>query len=321
MSNENEKESSKKLEIPETKKYMEPYEIDYDKIKSSMIKDSDDRSNKQRFGFFSIIHANSIGDEYYSQKKVAEKDDNGKIKIPPRGIYAKATKKGKFIDSYFDSSFLLEDKDLREKMTEIAKKEREDLLEKVKKSKDKTENFRPAFLPSGLQGYKDIFDKKKKEYDVPLYKSASKTKNIDFEKRKVGIENRGIFTNPLKFGSWASEGVLFSYDKLSNAQVSNFEKMTKEEIESDFQRKMKLKSDIQNKNFKKAFVPASLKLSTFHSDQELYGLPPNVRENLINSFENRKKMLAKKDYKFAKHDKPFSPASLTKRVSCIIYIF
>ena len=125
--------------MSEEKRYMQPYVIDKEKIKSGMENDSAARSNKQRFGFFSIIHANTIGDEAYSKKKKIERNENGKVKCAPRGIYAKATKKGKFIDSYFDNKFLKEDDVLRSRMEEIAKFEHDERLERVKRSKELNE--------------------------------------------------------------------------------------------------------------------------------------------------------------------------------------
>lgn len=301
----------------EVKRYMLSQPKNVDKIKKQMLDDSNKLSNSQRFGFFSIIHANTIGDESYSIKKKIEKDANGKIKVSPRGIYTKATKKGKFIDSYFDSSFLREDKKIRDRLSEIAKLNREESLIKVRRSKDKAENFVKSFKPSGPQGYKDIFYPDKLEYKVPIHKESSLQKNIDFKKRTVNTDKRGILTQPLKSGTaFSLGGVVFSYHKTSKQEVEMFKKMTEKEKEEDLARKRSMQKK-EKGDFKTPFVPNSInKNDTFQTDKALYGLDEAEYSRLIKDYEEHQKKV-KVGEKIVKHDKSFFPASLNKSVSLI----
>ena len=57
-----------------SKRYLEPFQPDIQGIKSKMYQDSVKDSSRQRFGFFSVMHSNFMGDEYYSAKKNIKKD-------------------------------------------------------------------------------------------------------------------------------------------------------------------------------------------------------------------------------------------------------
>lgn len=303
------------------KAYMDPPIIDLEKIKSKMLDESKSLSNKQRYGFFSIIHSSHIGDEYYSIKHKAEKDSNGKIKVAPRGIYAKATRKGKFLDSYFDSTFLREDKKIRERMSEIAKLEHDERLKRVKVSKEKAkESFKKAFKPAGPQEYKDSIYPDNMDYKIPLYKQTDKQKNIDFKERIVFNERRGVLTSPMKHGAFSLKGVLFSYQIPSKKEVEMYKSMTEHEIKEDLERRknMRLMALDKSRGFKKPFIPNNVnKCDTFQDDYELYALSEDMRKKINEDYERKKKSLEKVDKRFAKHDKAFKPASLSKIVSVI----
>lgn len=301
----------------EVKHYMQPHTINVEEIRKSMLLDSEQRSLKDRFGFFSIIHANTIGDQAYSQKRKIERNEQGKVKInvAPRGIYAKATKKGKFMDSYFDANFLKEDNEIRARMEQISEIEKKEALDKVKRSKEKVGgNF--SFKPAGLQELKDIFRPDKKLYDVPIYKPSEKLKSIDFKARKVATEPRGIFSQPLKQGSPASKGVLFSYQKLSDQEVERFKSMTEEEIKNDIAYRKALHDKSKDKaNFAKAFVPNSVnKCDVFQPNKSLYAIEESRLKEMIDDHKRKLEYEANRNRSYAKHDKNFKPASLTKKV-------
>ncbi len=299
------------------KRYMNPPVIDVAGIKEQIKNESIEKKDKQRFGFFSITQSNNIGDEYYSQKRKIERDSNGKviIKNSIRGIYAHNTKKGKFIDSYFDASFIKESPELRKRMEQIAELEHKERLEKVAKSRDKANRkVLEVFKPSGLQGYKDIFLPDVIEYKVPIYKPSEKRKNINFAEKKVYTEKRGIFTSPLKHGSWSSKGVLFEFERFTKEEIDKFREMTEKEKIDELKRKAKMYDDAKKKlNKKTAFVPANTaKCNVFFSDRDTYGLEDDIYKKLIKEFEEKEKLKKSVDHKYAKHIGPFKPASLTK---------
>lgn len=316
---DSEKENNNQIPQQEEKAYMKPYVIDVEGIKEKMAKDSAEYSGKQRFGFFSIIHPSHIGDQNYSTKKVYE-IENGKVKTEPRGIYTKTTKKGKFIDSYFDAGFLQDDKKTVELKRIIAEEEQKARLDKVIKGKDKSK-FKTPFKPTGHYEFKDILYPDNQKYTVPLYRVANNRKNINFKDKKVLSGPRNILTSPLKSGEFCMNGVCFSYHKTAKEDVERFKEMTEKEKQDELERKKQTRKEIKEgkREFKNPFVPNSIaKNSTFHTDKEIYGLAPEYKEKILKTSELRQKSLEKKDNKFAKHDKSFKPNSYEKSVSFII---
>ena len=200
-------------------------------------------------------------------------------------------------------------------MQEIAKIQREESLLKVKKSKDKAENFVKSFKPSGPQEYKDLNYPDTLEYKIPIYKESSKQKNIDFKQRKIHTEKRGVFTQPLKAGTaFSLGGVVFSYHKTDKQDVEKFRAMTEKEKEEDLERKKSLQKKSKDE-FVKPFVPNSInKNDTFQPDKALYGLDEAEYKRIIKEYEEHQKLMNSKDQKIVKHDKSFFPASLTKSV-------
>jgi hypothetical protein len=315
---EEETKPEKQADPEVIKHYMEIPEKNIDEIKSQMINDSLKNSLQQRFGFFSIIHANCIGDELYSRtKKKIERDERGKVKIEPRGIYVKSCKKGKFVDSYFDASSLKQDKTIIERAKAYTKLEREKLLERVEKSKEKGV-FVKSFLPGGPHGCKDIFYPDKMGYKQELYKIEKNTGSIDFEKKKVHTKARGIFTQPPHTGSWANKDVLFSFERLTYNEIAMLKNMTEEELKKDFEKKKALQEKDMNK--KPSFMPNSVgKNHAFQNDKSLYRIDPEKYKKMLKDYEDHQNALAKKDLKHAEHMRKFYPPSNAKLVNFFIY--
>ena len=298
--------------IEEPKRYQLTKNIDYDKIKTNMINDSLKDNYKQRFGFFSILHSNFLGDQFYSSSKKIMKDSNGKIITEPKGIYAKASKKGKFVDSYFDAGFIKENKEIRDRVTQLAKIENEAKLEKVKKSKEKS-GFKINFKPAGVKEYKDLIYPDTMNYKQQIWKEPERGKSIDFKNRKVNNDKRGIYTQPAKNGAASYRGVLFSYDKTPKELLKHYEEVEKKALEEKL---LQHKAKRENKVYKKPFMPNNVsKCDTFQNAKELYGLPQSYLSNLNKSFELRHSANKTKLPKIVQHDKSFRPASLTKSVS------
>ncbi len=298
----------------EVKRYQLPNIINVGEIKSKMISESVKDSTRQRFGFFSVMHSNFLADEYYSHKKVIEKDKNGKIKTEPRGIYAKATKKGKFIDSYFNADFLKEDKAVRERIEELAKAEKDKSLDKVKSSRTE-KNFKVIFKPSGIKEYQDLIYPDKMNYEIPIWKEPLRGENIDFKNRKVNIEQRGIYTQPVKDGPVCFKGVLFSYNELPKSLQNKFQEETNNEIKARLD-KVKERKENKSKSYKKPFLPNNvMKCDTFQPNKDLYGLEQKYASSLNASKEKEMKRTNHSSGIYAKHDRTFKPASLSKSVS------
>ncbi len=209
----------------ESKKYI-------DEISADIKSDADKYGTKSRFGYFSIPHSSFLGDRFYSQnKEKVYRTEDRKVITEPRGIFTKPLKRGNGPDVYFINGFK-EEKETLKKLEEIAKKEREDLLRKVKGRKkggeesNNNNTFKANFKPSGPQEYKDLYDKNPVNYKVPITKEIDKKTKIDKEHKTVFTEKRGIMTNPPKKGSSSVPGVLFSYfkedKKLLEAKEKNY---------------------------------------------------------------------------------------------------
>lgn len=292
------------------KRYSLPKINNTDQIKNKMIADSLKDERRQRFGFFSILHSNFLGDEYYSFKNNLKRDNNGKLILEPRGIYIKPNKKGKFIDSYFDAGFIREDKNLRNKIEKISKLEQERKIEKVKKSKEKSDNYKQTFKPAGVQEYKDLIYPDTMNYKVSIWKDHEKGKNIDFKSRKIETERRGIYTQSSKKGEPCFKGVLFSYNKIPKELYLKYQELSKNEYKEKI---IKLKEKREKKEFKRPFIPNSVnKCDTFQTNKELFSLNKDSLDKLNNSYEMRIKNSQSKRKDYVEHVSQFKPSSLIK---------
>ena len=303
------------------KRYLQPPHKDIEGIKSKMIEETKNLYDKQRYGFFSILHSNFLGDEHYSQEKVYKnkRDSNGKVITQPRGIYAKSTKKGKFMDSYFDPNFLKENENLIEFRKRIANEEKEKALERVKKLRDKTkEDFIQAFKPGGVKEIRtDILYPDKMDYKIPIWKEPLRGSNIDFKNRKVHTRPRGIWVQSSKKGEHCSPGVLFSYERFSDEQIKKLEEESKKMIEDDINNK---KEKRKNKIHLPSFMPNSTsKCDVFQEDAELYSLGDDHKNRLYENYKKRIENSKISTVKRAEHIDSFKPASNTKKVSFIVY--
>jgi hypothetical protein len=246
-----------------------------DKVSSAMRSDADKFGTMPRFGYFSIPHSSFFGDGYYSEnrKKIRKVEKN--VITDPRGIYTNPGRKGKGVDVYFKNDFKIEENTLK-KLEDAADKDKNDILEKVKNSKNKnTENFKPNFKPGGPQYYKDFYDINPVNYDVPITKEIDKKKKIDKEKKSVLMEPRGIYTRPLKVGSSTTPGIYFSEYNMSEAHLEQQKKL------SEIEKKPNKKED-EKEDDRFQFKPASLKRNeAFQMDKDLYGEDDNKLKTLL----------------------------------------
>jgi hypothetical protein len=249
---------------------------DIDVITAKMESDEKQFGTKQRFGYFSIPYSASCGDRYYSQgRKKIYRTENKKVITEPRGIYTKPSKTG--VDSFFTNDFK-QDLNLLNKVAEMAKKEREEYLNKVRSDKQEKNNL-VRFKPTGPQEYKDFYDKNPVEYKIPITKEIDKKLKIDKEHKSVFMENRGIYTKPPKKGSSTTPGVLFGYFKDDPQLISMKEKWN----EQDVKNRKRSKSANEDEGVPKpSFKPAALKKNeTFQKDKEIYGEDANKIRDLV----------------------------------------
>ena len=109
-------------------------EKDIEKILQELPIERNEKDHLQRFGYFSIPYASTIGDQAYSRNaEYHHKVVDRKVITENRGIYAQGTKSGKTPDVYFPPP------ESTEKL--IKQKERDEALrEKRKKKKKKNWN-------------------------------------------------------------------------------------------------------------------------------------------------------------------------------------
>lgn len=296
------------------KSYLKPPNKNIDKIKEKMLSETKNLYKKQRYGFFSILHSNYLADEFYSKEKDLKKlrDENGKVKTQPRGIYTKCSKKGKHIDSYFDSNFLKENNTLIKLREKLCNEDKENILERVKSLKNKTKsNYKPAFVAGGIKEYNDIFFPDKIKYNVPMWKEPARGQNIDFKNYKVITRPRGIWTQPSKKGEASLSGVLFSYEKISKEVQDRVSSELKKEMEDYILNK---KNNRKNKNYVKPFIPNSVsKCDVFQNNKDIYSINSNDADRLSKDFNKRLKNINKYIVK-VDHINSFKPSSNIKKV-------
>lgn len=241
-----------------------------EKIEHAIDGDSKKFGTKARFGYFSIPYSSFMGDKYYSQErqKIYRTEDRNVI-TEVRGIFTKPLKKGKAPDAYFSNGFK-EEKATLKRVKEMAEKDREEYLAMVRKNKENDPNkvYRAKFKPSGPAEYKNLYDINPVRYKIPITKEIDKKTKIDKEHRTVFIEKRGVMTNPSKFGTSSTPGVLFSYFKEDKKLLER-----KKMIAEDEKLKKRSKSaKEEGGDYKKAFRPAALKKNEcFQNDKQLYG--------------------------------------------------
>ena len=277
-------------------------------------KDYDNLITKQRFGYFSIPANNLLGDCFYSREKQFNHTIiDGKVVSEKRGIFTQPPKSGKGRDVYFkcmDST----DNNSQNILKQGNIKDHDDLIKKVAQRKIK--KFTDPFKYPGAQTYKDWYDKHPFKRDYPLYKPKPKTYKI--EDQKVITENRGIYTNNMQKGSYNTPGILFSYVPLGYNKKDKFD-FDKIKQERQQEIKNRCKSAHPGKtDYKRAFFPASLKKNEcFSNIKQTYGYTPDYYSKLQKQSEidrKKKSQPYKKEYPkgSAHHDRPFSPASLSK---------
>lgn len=273
------------------------------KIMDKQQKDMDEIGKMPRFGFFSIPCNNIIGDGYYS----TDKEYNRKV---IRGIYTTIPKSGKGPDVYFD---------LMGKTHEPTQKRleegniKDDIALKDKVNKRKTQGHTETFKYPGVQHYPEYF--KPEERDYPLYKEPVRIAKI--KDHKVETAARGVFTQPAKKGFNNTPGVLFSFTPLGHDKDEKIDmKKVNEERRKNRPKSSKVNGD--NNAYKKAFFPASLKKNEcFSTVKQTYGYDdPYYMQLKRESDLKRRTPSAKYNKPYPKngfkHDRPFTPASLSK---------
>ena len=265
-----------------------------------------------RFGFFSIPYPQTVGDKAYSTNaEYKHKVEDRKVIIEKRGIYVQPPRKGRGNDIYFSPVAPLTD----EQMNEIkAKKKADDdkYLEIVKERREKKGSDRQTFKYPGPQEMFGFYKgEESQKPDGPLYKEKDRFRFI--KDRKVETEKRGIFTNPTKLGTNLIPNDYFGYYQTSpELQDQIKQKAAEEQKQKDMERDARK----DPKNYKKPFLPASLKkCDCFASAADTFGIDPEEHRKGLNEFREFKKNGRGKYVKTlppesVKHIKPFHPPKL-----------
>lgn len=286
-------------------------------IKDIMTKqreDYDDIQKNPRFGFFSIIPNPVLGDRFYSQKnEFNHKVVEHKVISEKRGIFTMPGKKGKGHDAYFQSLDTT-DEGCQERLIQGQK---DDYAKKIADVQER--KHRPVtatFRYPGVQHYKDyIYDLNPVERNFPLYKVPKKHYTVTKD-YKVIIENKGIYTQPMKKGFNNTPGILFSYtparENVEYADVKNDPTRERNII------KRPKTSDPSSKDYKKAFFPASLKkCECFSNIRETYGYEDDYYQRLKDYSDKVRKTNGPRFVKnlpkgSVAHMRPFTPSHLGK---------
>ena len=239
-----------------------------------MREDADKFGSQSRFGYFSIAHSAFLGDGFYSEKKYKVRKEQKNVITEPRGIFSNPGRKGQGIDVFFSNDFKTNDETVK-RLEDIARKEQEDYISKVKKSKSKEgKDFKSSFKPGGPQLYNDFFDSNRKMYDVPITKEIDKKAKIDKKGKTVVTERRGIYTNPPRQGTSTTPGIFFKDYVTDDELLKRQEKISEEEN--------KLKRKDEKKDDRLGFKPASLKRNeAFQKDAEIYGEGDQIMGQLL----------------------------------------
>ena len=121
-----EEETPKPAEQPKTKK-----EIDIEKSLELIEAERKEKSEMQRFGYFSIPYPSTVGDQAYSQnQEYHHKVVDRKVITENRGIYVQGPKSGKSPDVYFPPP------EIPKKWEERLEKDKKIREEKEKKKKE-----------------------------------------------------------------------------------------------------------------------------------------------------------------------------------------
>lgn len=284
---------------PKIEKIMEETKADFDAV-----------AQIPRFGFFSIVPNQIIGDRYYSMKKEQNhKVVDRKVISEKRGIFTTIPKSGRGHDAYF-LSYDTTDENVQNRLKQGWIDDNKKHLKKVEEFKNKIPT--PVFKYPGVQHYKDEFDQNPFVRNYPLDKE--KPKHYKVVEGKVITEKRGIFTQPMKKGFNNTPGIYFSYAPLHENDENKIEKINVEK-----KKKKRPQSSVPLQHaYKKAFFPASLKKNEcFGSIRETYGYEDKYYDNLKQKSDLIRKNANKKYTNpppkgSASHMRPFTPSHLGK---------
>jgi len=146
------------------------------------------------------------------------------------------------------------------------------------------------------------------EYDKPIHQAKNKFSKIDREKHKVITEPKNIQTNPMKRGTSAYPGILFSFNSLGPVDYKKRPQSAKKAI--------KKKGD--KGAFKLPFKPAALKKNEpFANHVEQFGEDPKKIDELVDANTQSKKSHGAKYKKTLpdgsiKHLQGFKPPKIFK---------
>ena len=309
--NEANKPEEETPQQPKTKK-----EMDIEKSLQLIEAERREKSELQRFGYFSIPYPSTVGDQAYSQnQEYHHKVVDRKVITENRGIYVQGPKSGKSTDVYFPPPELPEkwgeriekDKKLRE---EKEKKKKEDELLEKKKLKEKFPfPYKPAGPQIAFSFYKKLDDAKPlPEPDGPLTKEPDK-KIYKIDHFKVQTKMRNIQAAPTRTGNHPND--YFDYAKIDDKLQNKLEEMNKQDLIDKIE---KVKTN-KTAPHKIEFKPASLKLcEPFNNDKETFKLHND--QEMVELLDKYKEDKKKGNQRYQKppnpvhHDKPFSPAHM-----------
>lgn len=286
------------------------------KIINDANKDYDKVGQQQRFGYFSIPANNLLGDCYYSQEKEFNHKVVDRVVISEkRGIFTQPPKSGKNHDAYFQSLDTT-DQGCQKRLIEGQKKDYQTLMKKVNERKEK--KFVVPFKYPGAQTYKDFYDKNPFQRNYPIDKDRPKSYRV--EDRKVIVENRGIYTNPMQKGFNNTPGILFSFTPLGHDKNEKMDPAMIKRLR-DQQKKKRCNSAFPAQTaYRRPFYPASLKKNECFGDiKQTFGYEPKYFQQLEKEATTKRKSNTKKYEKklppgsYKHHDRPFTPASLSKQ--------
>ncbi len=284
------------------------------KILDQATKDNDKYGEMQRFGYFSIPVNNLLGDCYYSQEKEFNHKVIDRVVVSEkRGIWTQPGKSGKNHDAYFQSLDTT-DNNVQKRLEEGLKSDYDKLMKKVNERKNK--QVEVPFKYPGAQTYKDFYDKNPFKRNYPIDKDPPKHyKVVD---QKVIIENRGIYTQPMKKGFNNTPGILFKFTPLGHDKDEKLDIAKIKKLQDIEHKKRCVSACPPQTAYKKAFFPASLKKNEpFFNIQQTYGYEPKYYDKLKKESDakrksNEQKFERKNPPGSFKHDRPFTPASLSK---------
>ncbi|CAG9316428.1 unnamed protein product [Blepharisma stoltei] len=245
--------------------------------RDEFLKESKENSTKSRYGLFSFTGTLAISDDAGYYKTASKKLPDGTVKTGPKNFSTSPTRTGKGPDVYFSKPEFLNGDLYRDPIKpQLNEKER---AEKMKKSHDVP--FRPAGPVEEPKGYENM-----------------PTQTFHYRQREpdgsVKLEPRNFFTSPPKAGAAnCTPGVTF--DKKIDYIPDPYDRVK----ELNRQKAAADKAKLQDRPFKPS-SPSGYTFSDFKTALEDSKIPLKIKS-------------PKYKMNVLKHDRPFFPASPTKK--------